>query len=321
MSNKPAVLSPLFSEHRKFTDIDEFSEARSGWDRDYRQLEKVNSCMSIEVIASPNVSVHHLHFPFSLHQCGAAPAGFTTIGLPFEESSLSWVSKESSSAVIVDFNNPNGYEGVSGAGFRGIAISISDATLSHCAARMGLQTSFAVSRDQVRLRSGGEEKLDWLRDHLRFLCSRSVATMDPQDTYWLLSELENEVPVQLLTSLADLQPPQDDLPLWARQKGLRLAIQFIENNAHENPRLPNICTASNLSWRSLDRVFKEYFGIGPKRYLLQFRLIRVRQQLKTRSPDTRISDIANPWGFWHMGDFAQKYRRFFGELPAAQRIK
>lgn len=292
-----------------------------GWDLDFRQLETVNSNIYLEVIASPNVIVQHVYFPFALHQCGAAPIGFTTIGLPFEESGMSWASKESSSAVIVDFNNPIGFESASSAGFRAITISISDTTLSHCAARMGLQTDLAVSKDRVRLRSGGEENLDELRDHLHFLCSRPVATLDPPDAYWLLSELENEVPVQLLTSLAALQPPPNDLPLWARQKGLRLAIKFIEETAHENPSVPDICNVANLSWRSLDRVFKEYFGIGPKRYLLQFRLIRVRQQLKMRSPDTKISDIANAWGFWHMGDFAQKYRRFFGELPASQRIK
>ena len=321
MPNEATILSSFFSEHRKFTDIDEFSEANIGWDLDFRQLETVDSSISIEVIASPNVIVQHMHFPFSLHQCGAAPAGFTTIGLPFEEASLSWSSKESSSAVIVDFNNPNGFEGVSGAGFRGVTLSISDAMLTRCATRMGLQANLAVSKDRIRLRSGDEEKIDRLRDHLHFLCSRPVTTLDPPDVYWLLSELENEVPVQLLTSLAALQPAQDDLPLWTRQKGLRMAIKFIEEKAHENPSVPDICNVANLSWRSLDRVFKEYFGIGPKRYLLQFRLIRVRQQLKMRSPNVNIIDIANAWGFWHMGDFAQKYRRFFGELPGVQCIK
>ncbi len=321
MPNEAALLSSLISEHREFTDIDGFSEAIIGWDLDFRQLETANSAISVEMVATPNVIIQHVHFPFAVHQCGLAPAGFTTIGLPFEESSLSWASRESSRAVIVDFNNPNGFEAACGVGFRGITISISDAILFRSAALMGLQVDPVIARGQVRLRSGGEEKLDRLREHLRFLCSRSLATLDPLDSYWLLSELENEVPLHLLTSLAELQPPLDNLPLWARQKGLRMAIVFIEKNAHENPRIPDICTASNLSWRSLDRVFKEYFGISPKRSLLQFRLIRVRQQLKTRSPDTKISDVANVWGFWHMGDFAQKYRRFFGELPTAQRIK
>jgi len=28
-----------------------------------------------------------------------------------------------------------------------------------------------------------------------------------------------------------------------------------------------------------------------------------------------IADLANEWGFWHMGQFAKDYQRQFGELP------
>ncbi|UCG61547.1 MAG: helix-turn-helix domain-containing protein [Candidatus Zixiibacteriota bacterium] len=30
---------------------------------------------------------------------------------------------------------------------------------------------------------------------------------------------------------------------------------------------------------------------------------------------TTIADVANHWGFWHMGQFSADYRRLFGELP------
>jgi len=29
-----------------------------------------------------------------------------------------------------------------------------------------------------------------------------------------------------------------------------------------------------------------------------------------------VVDIANDWGFWHMGHFAREYRKMFCELPA-----
>ena len=31
---------------------------------------------------------------------------------------------------------------------------------------------------------------------------------------------------------------------------------------------------------------------------------------------TRIADVANEWGFWHMGQLAADYRRHFGENPS-----
>ncbi len=315
MPSEALVLAPLFSDKRKFTDIDEFSETINGWELDFRQLENTESGVSVEVLASPNVIVQHVHFPFAVHQRGLAPAGYTTIGLPFEESHLSWESKESSTAVIVDFNNPDGFDAASGMGYRGITLSISDTLLSRNATLMRLKTDPVVPRDRIHLRSGGERQLDQLRNHLRYLCDLSLNTLNPQDTHLIFSELENEIPDQLLISLSELEPSEDNLSLHERQKGLQSALQFMDENAHENPCIPDVCKACNLSWRSLDRAFKECFGIGPKRYLLQLRLIRVRQRLKTLSPGTKISDVANAWGFWHMGDLALKFRKFFGETP------
>jgi len=104
--------------------------------------------------------------------------------------------------------------------------------------------------------------------------------------------------------------------LTARQKGLRKATAFIEANGYDNPRIPDVSTAAGIGWRSLDRAFKEGFGISPKRYLLNFRLIRVRRQLKDAPPSTKVVHVANDWGFWHMGDFAREYRKMFGESPS-----
>jgi transcriptional regulator GlxA family with amidase domain len=80
--------------------------------------------------------------------------------------------------------------------------------------------------------------------------------------------------------------------------------------------MPALCEAAFMSWRSLDRAFKERFGIGPKRYLMYYRLAQLRRQLKNAPPDSRVSKIANEWGFWHMGQLASDYKKLFEELPS-----
>jgi transcriptional regulator GlxA family with amidase domain len=138
----------------------------------------------------------------------------------------------------------------------------------------------------------------------------------PKEHHFATVELGKELPVRLLTALAESRPESHAQPLKARQKGLRLAVDFIEEYCQNNPSIPDICAATGLSWRSLDRAFKEYLGIGPKRYLLNLRLAQARRQLKSAPPCTKVVDIANDWGFWHMGDFAREYRKMFCESPA-----
>jgi AraC family ethanolamine operon transcriptional activator len=47
------------------------------------------------------------------------------------------------------------------------------------------------------------------------------------------------------------------------------------------------------------------------------RLDGVRRDLRRSDPESAVIDVANRWSFWHMGDFAMKYRQVFGELPSA----
>ena len=46
------------------------------------------------------------------------------------------------------------------------------------------------------------------------------------------------------------------------------------------------------------------------------RLVAVQTELIRQGPTAVISDIANHWGFWHMGGFASDYKKQFGELPS-----
>ena len=55
---------------------------------------------------------------------------------------------------------------------------------------------------------------------------------------------------------------------------------------------------------------------GPKQYLHARRLAGVRRELRLAPSEVRVVDVANRWGFWHMGRFAADYRKQFGEQPS-----
>jgi len=46
------------------------------------------------------------------------------------------------------------------------------------------------------------------------------------------------------------------------------------------------------------------------------RLSGVRRDLRRAEAGVKIADVANRWGFWHLGQFAADYRRQFCELPS-----
>jgi transcriptional regulator GlxA family with amidase domain len=148
------------------------------------------------------------------------------------------------------------------------------------------------------------------------LCADLPNTATQGDRHYTSAELDEELPIQLVTALAGSRTDLSMQPLKVRQKGLRLAVEFMEEYGQENPSIPEICRTTGLSWRSLDRAFREYFGVGPKRYMMNFRLTNVRRTLMKQPPGAAIFEAANGWGFWHMGDFAREYRRMFCELPS-----
>ena len=70
---------------------------------------------------------------------------------------------------------------------------------------------------------------------------------------------------------------------------------------------------------TMERAFKEHFGVSPKRYLVLSRLSGARRDLIVAADQRSITRIANEWGFWHMGKFAADYRKMFGQSPSATR--
>ena len=106
----------------------------------------------------------------------------------------------------------------------------------------------------------------------------------------------------------------------ARSACLSAALALIEARGADGLTVRQLCQHTGASERTLQYAFKERFQIGPKAFLQAWRLDGVRRKLSGRSQRIRtISDIANDYGFWHMGQFAADYRRQFGELPSETR--
>ena len=302
----------------------EFAEATSGWALDWRQLDRGPLSARLLQVATPSVLVTQFLFNRKFHQRGTSPPGTRTFGIVGAHSSpVEWNGREGSKNQIEVFPATDEYECVSHPKFRADGVSIPEDSIRSVAETLGLPDplerlpvgSCFVEADPLRMQV--------LRRGLAMLYS---AVSDPNHVPLdekTCSELDFEIRSSLVFALAsgldiDVRSPAPTV----RSRALRLALDYIEANADNAPTVRDICRASRASYRTLNYAFLDRFGVAPKQYLQASRLDGVRKELRRKGPSAKITDVANTWGFWHMGQFARDYRRQFGELPSetARRI-
>lgn len=101
-----------------------------------------------------------------------------------------------------------------------------------------------------------------------------------------------------------------------RRRHVLIAMDFMETHAGEPITGPDIARAACVSVRALQAGFHEELDMSPMTYLRNLRLDRAHADLISGPGDVSVSQVATRWGFWHLGRFAEQYRRKFGVLPS-----
>ena len=98
---------------------------------------------------------------------------------------------------------------------------------------------------------------------------------------------------------------------------VRLAVDYIHAHAEEPLTLHSLADVAVSSTRSLVRGFQKYKNCSPMAYLRAVRIERAHEELMHGCPENySVTMIANKWGFFNPGRFAQAYRQRFGENPS-----
>jgi AraC family ethanolamine operon transcriptional activator len=126
---------------------------------------------------------------------------------------------------------------------------------------------------------------------------------------------------ELLLDWIDALPPHADVAgldtLARRKRVVDRACALMLAHADMPLSILDLCREVGASRRKLNYCFQDVLGTTPVRYLRAARLNGVRRALRAAGPGATVQDVAAQWGFWHMSQFAQDYRRLFGELPSA----
>jgi AraC family transcriptional regulator, ethanolamine operon transcriptional activator len=102
-----------------------------------------------------------------------------------------------------------------------------------------------------------------------------------------------------------------------RKEIIREAMDFVDQRAGEYISVQELATAAGVSERTLRTAFREYFSIGPMRFLKLRTLHQARRALLDSDCSVAtVTEIATRFGVWEFGRFAHDYHLLFGELPS-----
>jgi AraC family transcriptional regulator, ethanolamine operon transcriptional activator len=153
-------------------------------------------------------------------------------------------------------------------------------------------------------------------DHLSLIVRKEPAAFDSPAVLNTTARKLAQTVREALGGDLDVTQPQDRREIPKKQI-IRKAMDFVDQRAGEYVPVRELATAAGVSERTLRTAFREYFRIGPVRFLKLRTLHQARRALiDSDCSTTTVADIATRFGVWEFGRFAHDYRLLFGELPS-----
>lgn len=305
-----------------FRDFDQFSQEMRGWDLCFSQLDRGPFEGKLHQISIPDFLLMNVKFNRLLKQDGEQPEGMRTFALLSEDSSqVVWYTRQTMHNCLMLFPKGIGVDAVSYPGFNVYAISISEKHLPKIFHRD--DTSSLIS---LLLHGGRVESSPDKIQALRYLLKQTFLLVQSRpglvDNPFFQKELHRDL-THMFSGVLSFGGAKIDLaPIHERTQLLLDIKSWLEEALPEHHSVYDLCEKFKVNERTIQRAFIEKCGVSPKQYLIALRLNKVRKDLRYADfSHGKVSDVANRWGFWHMGDFAQIYRRQFGELPSETLIK
>jgi AraC-like DNA-binding protein len=134
-----------------------------------------------------------------------------------------------------------------------------------------------------------------------------LATEEIEDSLWAL----------LLTAIQGERRENGHQRSGGYATYVKPAEEFILGHLDTPLRVVDIAAAVGVSVPTLNRAFRKCHAMGPKAFVKQRRLDRVRSELLRADPQaTTVTAIATKYALWHLGQFAADYKRAFHESPS-----
>ena len=308
-----SIQQPQVILNTQFSDVGQLSQL-VGWDTDFRQLEPGHLKAVGTVVASPASSILRVDFNRAFHQVGEAPRDKLTFGIALTEGDqLDWCNTNITGCSLLNFNLENGFDTVSTSGFSGYTMSFDKEAVLKLAATMGVCGSI----DTLFYRNQIWQSAEILsaQKYLNAIFS-AVRSGDPALIYENHEFLSQGLIALVIEQLCDSASYRKVESMNFRAAAMKRALEILNDPENLPITVAELCCRVKASPATLQRAFQSRFNMNTKSYIRARCLSAVKHNLTMANPDTPIYEVANRWGFWHMGQFARDFTKMFGYLPS-----
>ena len=314
MSNSPA---DSYVYRQSFDDLDELTEQARQWHLDFWQLGKGRFRGEIKQMGAFGVHLSEARFRSHLRQKGMPPAGMRTIAIPARKDiRLKWRGCHIDGDSMMVFPRGSELSSVSGPDFHVYTCSFPEELLGQVSETLGIGTLDRLCSGSGAIKIPPQHAAA-LRYSLHDVFEIVHEAEEIPEPTCLVKAMTDGLAGQAMSSVASATGHCPSVATVRRLRAVQTAETYIEQHVSEDLRVRDIAKFACVSERTLEYAFVDRFGISPRQYLKSYRLCLARRHLLTSDrSSSRVTDIANECGFWHMGQFAADYQDFYAELPS-----
>lgn len=309
------ILSPSSSigSGQIFCDVDEFSEATRSWDLEITQLERGAFEGKLLQVSSGPILLSYTSFSRGVELKACPPAGTRAFGLHSAQP-INWCGVRPNTGDLQTHCGGAEATVIAPSSYDVFTVVVDEDFLRSVGDRIGV-TDFDGSGRKSKSLSTNPPQLQALYNlaHKKIISGNTEWLLldAAKRQEWMFALVENICRASVFGQLST------DLQIANRQsQRMGNVKKYIDHFADDLPSISDLCRVAGSSERSLHYSFLQEFGMTPMAYTKARRLGAVRKALRKCSIRVKVVDIANRWGFWHMGQFAADYRKMFGELPS-----
>lgn len=291
-----------------FTDFDELTATAKAWNLKFNKLDAGPFHAELFQLISSALILSRGKFNGRLKQRGHPPLGFRTFTIPtYSNFWMYWRGRQVDGNNLMAFPLNGELDTISDPNFDIFTISIPEKTLFDMVEKLGFSGLEITLMNEEVLRCS-PASMQCLRRCLH-QCEAESHLEDPN-----AQSMKTRILIRLFDALGTAKgDPPGKRENLRRLHAIRKTDRFILEHPDEMPTIKDLCKLADVSERTFEYAFMEYYGMRPKAYINAMLLNGARRALRTSN---HVADAANAWGFWHMGQFAKDYHKLFGELPS-----